>query len=608
MQLSISENLAGREEIAEFDEELYRKLIKQIVVYKDDSVRVIFPNNNSIKIATGIYKIRKGADMPQTAVKKKVSMIPAKPQYDRSIKLSEKKLRVAAYCRVSTELEEQESSYEAQVEYYTRKIEETDNWKMAEIYADDEKSATNTKKRDDFNAMIKDALDGKIDMILTKSVSRFARNTVDFLLTIRKLKEKNVAVVFEKEGVNTLDGTGEILITILSSLAQEESRNISENTRWGVVRRFENGKMIVDHNKFMGYTKNENGDLVIVQEEAEIVRLIFRLYLEGYSAKKISQYLEENGIKTATGQDKWYDSVIFKMLRNEKYMGDALLQKTYTVDFMTKKKVINKGIVPQYYVEDDHEPIIPKELFYRVQEELARRAAMNKAAVTRKKNQKSKFSSEYALTGLLLCGDCGQEYRRVTWSRNGKKKIVWRCSNRLTNGTKNCKKSETLEEGAVNRAVMEAINRITRGDGDFVGAFRQNVIRVIGSYGGEQEPDEYDEKIKEKEEEMVDLIAENARVGSYTDEFDERYRRIAEEITTLKKEQIEDRRKKKLADSYEQRLKNMDSFLEKQTCQIPEFDNDLVRRLIASIKVVSAEKLIIQFQSGIVMEQEIRYE
>lgn len=457
--------------------------------------------------------------MPQAAVKKKVSMIPAKPQYDRSIKLSEKKLRVAAYCRVSTELEEQESSYEAQVKYYTRKIQETDNWKLAGIYADDGKSATNTKMRDDFNAMIKDALEGKNDMILTKSVSRFARNTVDSLLTIRKLKEKNVAVVFEKEGVNTLDGTGEILITILSSLAQEESRNISENTRWGVVRRFENGKMIVNHNKFMGYTKNENGDLVIVQEEAEIVRLIFRLYLEGYSAKKISQYLEENGIKTATGQDKWYDSVIFKMLRNEKYMGDALLQKTYTVDFMTKKKVINKGIVPQYYVEDDHEPIIPKELFYRVQEELARRAAMNKAAVTRKKNQKSKFSSEYALTGLLLCGDCGQEYRRVTWSRNGKKKIVWRCSNRLTNGTKNCKKSESLEEGALNRTVMEAINRITRGDGDFVGAFRQNVIRVIGSYGGEQEPDEYDEKIKEKEEEMVALIAENAKSTAHAVDF-----------------------------------------------------------------------------------------
>ena len=542
------------------------------------------------------------------AARKKISMIPAKAQYDRSVKLTEKKLRVAAYCRVSTELEQQESSYEAQVEYYTEKIEENPNWKNAGIYADDGKSATNTKKRDDFNAMIKDALDGKIDMILTKSVSRFARNTVDSLLTIRKLKEKNVAVVFEKEGVNTLDGTGEILITILSSLAQEESRNISENTRWGVVRRFEKGQVIVNHNKFMGYTKNEKGELVIVPEEAEIVRLVFRLYLEGYSAGKISSYLEEHQIKTATGQGKWYDTVIMKMLRNEKYMGDALLQKTYTVDFMTKKKVINNGIVPQYYVEDDHEPIIPKELFFRVQEEIMRRSSLCKSAVTRKKNQKSKYSSSYALTGILLCGKCGQEYRRVTWARNGKKKIVWRCSNRLTGGVKKCGDSETLEEGALNRAVMEAIHRITRNDGDFVGAFRQNVIRVIGSYGKEQEPDEYEGRIKAKQEEMVALIAENAKEGSYTQEFDERYRRIAEEINALKEEQAEAKRKKKLAEDYEQRVKDMDAFISQSTCQIPEFDNDLVRRLIASIKVVSAEKLVIQFQSGIVMEQEIRYD
>ena len=522
--------------------------------------------------------------MAEIAVKKKISMIPAKAQYDRDIKLTEKKLRVAAYCRVSTELEQQESSYEAQVEYYTEKIEENPNWKNAGIYADDGKSATNTKKRDDFNAMIKDALDGKIDMILTRSVSRFARNTVDALMTIRKLKEKNVAVVFEKEGVNTLDGTGEILITILSSLAQEESRNISENTRWGVVRRFEKGKVIVNHNKFMGYTKNENGELVIVPEEAEIVKLVFRLYLEGYSTAKIGSYLEEHQIKTATGQEKWYDSVIMKMLKNEKYMGDAMLQKTYTVDFMTKKKVMNNGIVPQYYVENDHE------------------------AVTRKKNQKSKYSSGYALTGILLCGKCGQEYRRVTWARNGRKKIVWRCSNRLSNGVKKCGDSETLEEEALNRAVMETIHRITRNDGDFVGAFRQNVIRVIGNYGKEQEPDEYEDKIKANQQEMVALIAENAKTGSYTQEFDERYRSIAEEIEILKKEQAEARKKKRLAESYEQRVKDMDAFIKESTCQIPEFDNDLVRRLILSIKVVSAEKLIIQFQSGIVMEQEIRYD
>lgn len=539
---------------------------------------------------------------------KKISMIPANPQYDRNVKMTEKKLRVAAYCRVSTDMEAQESSYEAQVEYYTVKISETPNWKNAGIYADDGKSATNTKKRDDFNAMIKDALDGKIDMILTKSVSRFARNTVDSLMTIRKLKEKGVAVVFEKEGVNTLDSTGELLLTILSSLAQEESRNISENTRWGVVRRFEKGKVIVNHNKFMGYTKNTNGELVIVPEEAEIVRLVFRLYLEGYSSHGIAAYLEEKGVKTATGNTKWHDTVITKMLKNEKYMGDALLQKTYTVDFMTKKKVLNNGIVPQYYVEDDHEAIIPKELFYRVQEEMMRRTSLCKSAVTRKKNQKSKYSSEYALTGILLCGECGQEYRRVTWARNGKKKIVWRCSNRLANGTKHCKNSETLDETALNSAVMEAIYRITKNDGDFVGAFRQNVIRVLGSYGQQQEPDEYEERIKAKEQEMVALIAENASKGSYTEEFDERYRVIAQEINTLKEEQIEARRRKKLANNYEQRVKDMDVFIQNSTCRIPEFDNDLVRRLISNIKVISAEKLMVQFQSGIVLEQEVRYE
>jgi len=528
-------------------------------------------------------------------------MIPPKPQYDSRIKLTERNLKVAAYCRVSTELEQQESSYEAQVEYYTKKISETPNWKNAGIYADDGKSATNTKKRDDFRAMIQDAMDGKIDMILTKSVSRFARNTVDSLLTIRKLKEKNIAVVFEKEGVNTLDGTGEILITILSSLAQEESRNISENTRWGVVRKFEKGKVIVNHSKFMGYTKNAEGELVIVPEEAEVVKLVFRMYLEGNSTQKIANYLTEQKIKTATGKDFWHASVIEKMLRNEKYMGDALLQKTYTVDFMTKKKVINNGIVPQYYVEDDHEAIISKELFYRVQEEIMRRSSMCKAAETRRKNQRSKYSSAYALTGVVICGKCGHEYRRVTWAKRGKKKIVWRCNNRLTNGTKNCGESPTIEESVLQNAVMKAIQQIADGNGDFVGAFRQNVIRVIGNYGKSDEKDEYDDMIKAKQEEMVALITENAKSGVYNEWFDKRYKAIADQINELKEKQLETRRRKKLVENYDQRVKDMDNFLQNASKVLPEFDNDLVRRLISSIKVISAEEIMIQFKSGIVM-------
>ena len=262
----------------------------------------------------------------------------------------------------------------------------------------------------------------------------------------------------------------------------------------------------------------------------------------------------------------------------------------------------------RYYVEDDHEAISPKELFYRVQEEMMRRAALCKAAVTRKKNQRSRYSSTYALTGMLICGKCGQEYRRVTWARNGKKKVVWRCSNRLTNGVKKCGESETLEENTLNRAVMEAIHRITSDDMEFMENFRQNIIHVIGNYSTAKESEEYEEKIKEKQEEMVALIAENAKTGSYTPEFDERYRTIAEEINALKEAQKTARNEKWMADSYEQRIQDIDHYLSTSTCQIQEFDNDLVRRLISTIKVESSEKLLIQFQSGIVMEQEIRYE
>lgn len=378
----------------------------------------------------------------QTARKKNISVIPSQPEYDRSIKVQFKMLRVAAYCRVSTTLEQQETSYEAQVSYYTEKIQSNPNWKLAGIYADDGKSATNTKKREDFNTMIDDCMAGKIDLVITKSVSRFARNTVDSLQNIRKLKEKNIGVIFEKEGVNTLDGTGELLITILSSQAQEESRNLSENTRWGLVRRFENGVISVNHTKFLGYTKDENGELIIVPEEAELVRRIFRLYLEGNSSIKIAKILKADGIKTVTGIDTWQPSVIDQMLRNEKYMGDALLQKTYTVDFLSKKRVKNQGIVPQYYIEDNHEAIIPRELFYRAQEEKARRAAIYKPSAEKKsKTEKSKYSSKYSLSDIMACGECGQPYRRQTWSKYGQKSAVWRCDNRLKNGTKNCKHS-----------------------------------------------------------------------------------------------------------------------------------------------------------------------
>ena len=338
--------------------------------------------------------------------KKKVSIIPPQMKYDKQVKVEQKALRVAAYCRVSTLLEQQEGSYEMQVDYYTNKINSNPNWTSAGIFADDGKSATQTNKRDDFNAMIEACLSGKIDLILTKSISRFARNTVDALQNIRKLKEKNIPIIFEKEGINTMESGGELLITILSSQAQEESRNISENTRWGVTRKFEKGIIQVNHKKFLGYTKDDNGNLVIVPKEAVIVKRIFREYLEGKSLIKIAQGLERDGIKTVTGLDHWHPGTLDKMLSNEKFCGDALMQKTYTMDFLTKKKVKNDGYVRKYYIEDNHEAIIPKEIFHQVQEEKLRRASLHKPAVTRKKNkeekEKSKYSSKYVLTELMV--------------------------------------------------------------------------------------------------------------------------------------------------------------------------------------------------------------
>ncbi len=300
-----------------------------------------------------------------------ITIIPARVRVGNTVKTEERpKLRVAAYCRVSTDSEEQSTSYEAQVEHYTNYIKGNPEWELAGIYADDGITGTNTKKREEFNRMIDDCMAGKIDMIITKSISRFARNTLDCLKYIRQLKEKNIPVYFEKENINTLDSKGEVLLTIMASLAQQESQSLSQNVKLGLQYRYQQGVIQVNCSRFLGYTKDENNKLVIVPEEAEVVKRIYREYLEGASLLQIARGLEADGILTAAKKPKWRPETLKKILQNEKYIGDALLQKTYTVDFLSKKRVVNNGIVPQYYVENSHEPIIPRGIFMQVQEEL----------------------------------------------------------------------------------------------------------------------------------------------------------------------------------------------------------------------------------------------
>lgn len=275
------------------------------------------------------------------------------------------KLKVAAYCRVSTDSEEQSTSYDAQVEYYTNYINNRSDWEFAGIFADDGISGTNTKKRLEFNRMIESCISGEIDMIITKSISRFARNTLDCLKYIRKLKEYNVPVYFEKENINTMDSKGEVLLTIMASLAQQESESISKNVKMGIQYRYQKGEVRVNHNRFLGYTKDADGKLIIQSDEAEVVKRIFKEYLEGKSLNGIAKGLMADDILTAANNPIWRGETIRKILSNEKYIGDALLQKTYTVDVLNKKRVVNNGLVPQYYVENSHEGIISKEMFHK---------------------------------------------------------------------------------------------------------------------------------------------------------------------------------------------------------------------------------------------------
>ncbi|WP_312636500.1 recombinase family protein [Oscillibacter sp.] len=364
-------------------------------------------------------------------------------------------IRVAAYCRVSTNSEEQLSSYQSQVEYYHEKIKINPAWVLVRIYADQGSSGTATKGRKEFNRMIRACRQGKIDLIITKSVSRFVRNTLDGLDYIRQLKELGIGVYFEKENINTLTLENELVLTFMMSAAQAESESLSGNIKWGIRKNFKDGKVNYIYSNFLGYREGPDGQPEIDPEEAELVRRIFSRYLQGQSVAKIITDFEAEGIKTIRGKEKWRDGVVRHILSNEKYMGDALLQKTFISDLFTRRSVKNVGQLPRYYVHDCHPAIIDKDTFYRVQEEIARRASLPQRSI-HGKTGRSKHSGKYALSNLLTCGNCGALYRRVTWTRPEGKKIVWRCLRRIELGKKTCD-SPTVEEGVVHDAIANRI-------------------------------------------------------------------------------------------------------------------------------------------------------
>jgi site-specific DNA recombinase len=499
---------------------------------------------------------------------KSVMIIPARKLHGNKVSGTEvQKLRVAAYCRVSTDTDEQATSYEAQVEHYTEYIQKNPTWSFAGIYADDGISGTGTKKREEFLRMIDDCMVGKIDMIVTKSISRFARNTIDCLKYIRQLKEKNIPVVFEKENINTMDAKGEVLITIMASLAQQESESLSKNVKLGLQYRYQQGKVQVNHNWFLGYTKDENGNLIIDPDQAEIIKRIYREYLEGNSCKKIAEGLEADHIPNGSGSTKWWDSNILQILKNEKYMGDALLQKTFTEDVLTKKRVENDGTVPQYYVENSHEAIVSKEYYHEVQAEIARRGHMKDV-----QNRRSGYCSKYALTSVITCGDCGAPFRRVVWNVRGKKEPVWRCRSRITKGGDSCF-APTLHEQDLHTAVVQAIQQTFGTKKMVMDQFQHNVEDVFAG-GTEAEIDSYNSELQQLQEQLVQSVNTGKN-----------YDGIAETIRSIKEKRDKALDSKAAENEYEKQTQAVQELLKTDGSRELEYDDSLVRKLIKQIIV-----------------------
>ncbi|MCI9501172.1 MAG: recombinase family protein [Hungatella sp.] len=463
---------------------------------------------------------------------KNVTTIPATRNRFTAAPISgQKKRRVAGYARVSTDMEDQQTSYAAQCDYYTRYIQSREDWEFVKLYSDEGISATSMRHRGGFNQMVEDALAGHIDLIITKSVSRFARNTVDSLSTIRKLKENGCECYFEKENIWTFDSKGELLITIMSSLAQEESRSISENCTWGIRKRFADGKVSVPFSRFLGYDRGENGNLVINEEQAKTVRKIYGLFLRGHSPYKIAKILTEEGIPTPGGKKVWGKAVVESILTNEKYKGDALLQKVYTVDFLSKKKKVNEGEVPRYYVEGNHPAIIEPDLFDSVQ-------ALMKA----RRPGKNRNSCVSVFSGKIKCGDCGSWYGSKVWHSNDKyRKVVWRCNHKYDGGEK-CA-TPHFDEETIKTLFVRALNIFCGERDEITAVFEEVKETAFRTNGLEEERDRLREEMNVVGELIQQRTAENAGVSRNQADYEERRDTLWERFDKAKARmgEVEDR-------------------------------------------------------------------
>ena len=507
-------------------------------------------------------------------------------------------LRVAAYCRVSSDSSDQLHSYAAQIRNYTSEISKHDGWQLVDIYADEGLTGTRMDQREDFNRLLSDCRKGRIDKVLVKSISRFSRNTKDCLSTLRELTSLGVSVYFEKENINTLTESSEFLITLFSGFAQAESESLRGNIIKGKQFSMREGIVHFQYKKLLGYRRGADGQPEIVPEEAETVRRIYSRYLEGASLGDIKKELEADNIPTAENVQGWSYQVIRNILTNEKYMGDAILQKTFVTDCISKRVVKNQGELPMYYIENNHQGIVPRELFQRVQEEIARRTSKRKVMQKTGKTEQGKYSAKYALSELLVCGECGTPYKRCTWARNGKKRIVWRCVSRLEFGRKYCHSSPTLDEDKLHTAIVAALNRY--------GASRAEVIEdalaiagIVQSRSGKDGVSllTLQDRLKELSAEQTVLLdrvledMDNAELNTQLKVLAEEKQNILDQIAAYH----QDEEQQALQAS---RQRERDEWLEQQDLKFMVYDDIITRRFVERITVVDAETIRVKIQDA----------
>lgn len=536
------------------------------------------------------------------AKEKKVRIIAETINLHENTFQSYRRIRVAAYCRVSTKQEEQINSYEVQKKHYTEKINANPEWQMVGIFADKGITGTSVLKRDEFNKMIKLCKNKKIDMILVKSISRFARNTVDCLHYTRMLKTLGIDVYFEEQGIHSIKSDAEFYISIYGTIAQSESENISANVKWGKLQSAKEGKVAFTYKNFLGYRKGADGKPQIDEEQAETVKIIYDRFLAGDSLKQIAEKLQNEKRLSPSGRNEWSTATIRSILSNEKYKGDAIINKTFTVDCLTKEIRKNNGERPKYYVENNHPAIIDDEMFGRVQEELARRIGKKKVKEIGTKTEQGKYSSKYALTELLICGECHTPYRRCTWTAHGEKRIVWRCVKRLDYGKKYCHNSPTLEESCIQAAIVNAIQKFAQQDPQLLKTLKSHIERDINDAVREDDSLDIQSSLAAVEKEINELF--NTISVDTIESFDEKK---AEELLVEKnKLQSELDRIAELNQkdkNKQSRITEITELLDGIKNRTMEYDDRLVRQIIEAIIVESKEIIKIIFIGGYEIEQ-----